>query len=71
MRQIWIVNVQNDAGPMLQQSLLCLCQGKSLGDVMKAGAGEARSLVEATETLLRIQAGLAIRNPPKKPQKTT
>ena len=41
---------------------------------MKAGAGEARSLAEATETLLRIQAGLAIKkthpkNPPKKPTK--
>jgi hypothetical protein len=33
---------------------------------MKAGAGEARSLAEATETLLRIQAGLPIKNPPKK-----
>jgi hypothetical protein len=41
---------------------------------MKAGAGEARSLAEATETLLRIQAGLPIKNPPrqthpKKPKK--
>jgi hypothetical protein len=41
--------------------------------VVKAGAGEARSLAEATETLLRIQAGLAIKKPTQKktPKKTT
>jgi len=38
-----------------------LWQGRSVGEVVKAGAGEARSLAEATETLLRIQGVLWIR----------